>query len=96
MGPKEVVIRVSDANMKDVEDVNVDQAFPKCAKAYIDKRHFWISYRHGKMMICKGFGSSEERGIPKTGSVIATTNQKINSLHEFFCVAESLFGEAGL
>lgn len=38
------------------------------------------------MMICKGFGSSEERGIPKTGSVIATTNQKINSLHEFFCV----------
>ena len=37
-------------------------------------------------MICKGFGSSEERGIPKTGSVIATTNQKINSLHEFFCV----------
>ena len=28
------------ANMKDVQDVNVDQAFPKCAKAYMIKVTF--------------------------------------------------------
>ena len=97
MGPKEVVIRVSEENMKAVEDVDIDKAFPKCAKAYLDKRHFWISYRHGKMMVCKGSsGSSDDRGIPKPGSVVASTNLDIHSLHEFFCVAEALFDKAGV
>ena len=36
------------ANMKDVQDVNVDQAFPKCAKAYIDKSHFWKAIDMGR------------------------------------------------
>ena len=36
----------------------------------LDKRHLWISYRRGKMMICKGYGSSD-RGIPRHGSVLA-------------------------
>ena len=97
MGPKEAVIRVSEADMKAVDDVDIDKAFPMCAKAYLDKRHFWISYRHGKMMVCKGFGgSSDDRGIPKSGSVVASTNVDIHSLHEFFCVAEALIGKAGV
>ena len=91
-GPKEAVIRVSEENMKAVEDDDVHRAFPMCAKAYLDKRHFWISYRHGKMMVCKGFGgSSDDRGIPKPGSVVASANFDIHSLHEFFCFAEALF-----
>jgi len=97
MGPQEKVIRVSEEDMKAVEDVDIDKAFPKCAKAYLDKRHFWISYRHGKMVVCKGFGgSSDDRGIPKPGSVVASSNVDIHSLHDFFCVAEALFGKADL
>ena len=75
-----------------MKDINVEQAFPLCAKTYLDKRHLWISYRRGKMMICKGYGSSD-RGIPRHGSVLAeASGLRIPSLHEFFCAAEALFG----
>lgn len=89
-GPKEAMVRVSDENMAAVEDVDVDKAFPRCARAYLDPQNFWISYRHGKMMVVQGYGSGE-RGIPRQGTIVATANQKIQSLHEFFCVAEASF-----
>jgi hypothetical protein len=92
-GPKQVVVRVNDENMAAVQNVAVEEAFPKCANAYLDKRHLWISYRRGKMVVCKGYGSSD-RGIPRAGSELASASQlRINSLHEFFCVAEALFSE---
>lgn len=48
---KQVVVRVNDENMAAVQNVAVEVAFPKCANAYLDKRHLWISYRREKMVI---------------------------------------------
>jgi hypothetical protein len=88
-GPDEAFVRVTPQDMAEVTG-DVAQAFPFCAAAYQNKKYLWISYRREKMMICKG-ADSGERGIPKAGNILGKTNQKITSLHQFFCVAEALF-----
>lgn len=86
-GPKQAVVRVTQEDLAAV--VNVDKAFPKTAAAHNAEYH-WISYRRGRMMLCKGQHTGE-RGIPRRDGILAQTKQQIQSLHEFMCVAESLW-----
>ena len=86
-GPKQVVVRVTQEDL--ATGVDLDKAFPKTAAAHNAPYH-WISYRRGKMMICKGKDSGE-RGIPTRDGILAQTHQEIQSLHELFCAAESLW-----
>lgn len=89
-GPAECSVRVTkDALDKSRAEFDFSKAFPKSSKAHDDKAYVWISYRRGKMQICKG--KEVERGIPESKGVVAESRRKIHSLHEFFCVAESLF-----
>ena len=71
----------------------VDEMFPMSAAANKAKYH-WICFRRrGNMMICMG-ADSGERGIPRPGSVLRKVNAKnVSSLHEFMCLAESLWAE---
>lgn len=70
----------------------VTRMFPRCADQY--GKGLWASYRNGKVIIGEGNDKSgEERGVPF--SIYVEASYKVRSLHEFFCICETLFAEAG-
>lgn len=89
MSKTQVNVRVTEGDLHNYDDV-ISSSFPMCSKAYKDG--LWASYRRDKVVVSKKKDSREspqERGIPKV--VLAEKNIKIESLHEMFCVFESLF-----
>eukprot|EP00980_Cylindrotheca_fusiformis_P005785 scaffold1209_cov136-Cylindrotheca_fusiformis.AAC.2 len=82
----EFYYRLTTNDVKKFESSVIHEIFPLCAKAY--KQGLWASYHRGKVKICKGEDSGE-RGVPKT--LLRQVTYQVNSLHEFFCVAEALF-----
>ncbi len=69
----------------------VADMFPRCSDNY--GKGLWASYRNGKVIIGEGKDrSGEERGVPMRIYVEASC--KVQSIHEFFCICETLFARA--
>lgn len=98
MGPAQVAVQLSaqdlDAKRAALIDrgLNFSAAFPGCAALLGDAKAFrWLSYRRGVLRLCQGDGrDTGERGVPPPGGELAKLSRRVGSLHELFCVAESL------
>ena len=85
----QVNIRVTETDLASYDD-SIHQSFPMCGKAI--QNGLWASYRRGKVIVSEKKvtrESPEERGIPLT--VLAEKVVQVDSLHQFFCICESLF-----
>ena len=89
-GPEEVKMRPSEQELDEVKaqcnQFDFSLAFPKCNEAYRTKK--WIQFARGQVTVCKGVADKSRR--PKQGCVLARHRADVSSLHELFCIAESL------
>jgi len=62
--------------------------FPICSRNI--GKGLWATYQNQKVIIGQGNGKGgEERGVPR--HICAEISYNVKSLHEFFCICESLF-----
>jgi hypothetical protein len=81
------VLRVTPEDMKKYDDAVLQETFPRCTRAY--HKGLWASYRRGKVLVAEGHDTGE-RGIP-TKILAQVAQPNLTSLHDFFCVCETLF-----
>jgi hypothetical protein len=81
-----VVSRITERQLLEYHNV-VDPIFPLSSRIYGKGR--WASYRNRKVIIGEGNDmGGEERGVLM--KIYAEVSYSVRSLHEFFCVCESL------
>ena len=85
-----IVSRIDGKKLREYKNV-VANMFPSCSVNY--GKGLWASYRNGKVIIGEGRDrSGEERGVPM--HIYVEAPYKVRSLHEFFCVCETLLARA--